>query len=98
MLALLLLCFDVVILTCYATNPRALDIEELEQECQLAISQFDSETAVPFVEAAKDPAAAWQRARQLAETNDLVCITGSFYLAGEIRSLVKDQQTVQIVS
>ena len=98
MLALLLPCFDVVILTRYATNPRALDIEELEQECQLATSQFDSETAVPFIESAKDPGAAWQRARQLAETNDLVCITGSFYLAGEIRSLITDQQTAQIVS
>jgi dihydrofolate synthase/folylpolyglutamate synthase len=98
MLALLLPCFDVVILTRYATNPRALDIEELEQECQLAISEFDSETTVPFIESAKDPSTAWQRARQLAETNDLVCITGSFYLAGEIRSLITDQQAAQIVS
>ena len=88
MLALLLPRFDVIILTRYATNPRALDIEQLEQECQLAIDQFDSETAVPFIESSEDPRTAWQRAQQFAEANDLVCITGSFYLAGEIRSLV----------
>ena len=98
MLALLLPRFDVIILTRYATNPRALDIEQLEQECQLAIDQFDSETAVPFIESSEDPGTAWQRARQLAEASDLICITGSFYLAGEIRSLVIGNTVSQVTS
>ena len=36
------------------------------------------------------PGAAWQRARELAEPNDLVCVTGSFFLAAELRSAVVD--------
>ena len=87
MLALLLPCFDVIILTRFVTNPRALEIEQLETECQSVIDQFDSAAPIPFIESCKDPEAAWQRARQLAEPADLICITGSFYLAGEIRSL-----------
>ena len=88
MLALLLPCFDVIILTRFITNPRALAIEQLEAECQAVIERFDSETSIPFIESSKDPQAAWQRARQLAEPEDLICVTGSFYLAGEVRSML----------
>ena len=98
MLALLLPCFDVIILTRYITNPRSLDIEQLEQECQLVIDQFDSEASIPFIESSQDPGTAWQRARQLAESADLICVTGSFYLAGEIRSLITGQHAAQIAS
>jgi len=96
MLALLLPCFDVIILTRYVTNPRALAVEQLERECQAVIDQFDSEDNIPFIESSNNPRTAWQRARQLAEANDLICIAGSFYLAGEIRSFITGQHAAQI--
>jgi dihydrofolate synthase/folylpolyglutamate synthase len=34
------------------------------------------------------PADAWQAARSAAEPNDLICITGSLFLAGEVRPLL----------
>lgn len=98
MFELLLPCFDVIILTRFVTNPRALAIEQLETECQSVIDQFDPETPIPFIESSKDPQAAWQRARQLAEPDDLICVTGSFYLAGEIRSMVIGNTVSRVTS
>ena len=91
MLQLLLPVFDVVILTRYITNPRALTIIALEQQCQRALdlaTDIQGDQTIPFIESCEDPSAAWNRAAELAATEDRICITGSFYLAGEIRSLV----------
>ena len=41
--------------------------------------------------ATSDPASAWHLARRLAGPDDLVCVTGSFFIAAEIRELVLDQ-------
>ncbi|WP_254510102.1 bifunctional folylpolyglutamate synthase/dihydrofolate synthase [Anatilimnocola floriformis] len=79
MLKLLLPKFDRVIVTKYVNNPRAVEPEEL---CDLAHSLGAGEK----VELAAEPQAAWQRARSLASDNDLICITGSFFLAAELRS------------
>jgi folylpolyglutamate synthase/dihydropteroate synthase len=43
------------------------------------------------VETAADPTAAWRRVRELAGPEDLVCATGSFFLAGEMRPLIARQ-------
>jgi dihydrofolate synthase/folylpolyglutamate synthase len=37
------------------------------------------------------PAAAWQAARALARPDDLICITGSVFLAGELRPLLVEK-------
>jgi dihydrofolate synthase/folylpolyglutamate synthase len=36
----------------------------------------------------QDPQEAWQAARAAAQPDDLICITGSVFLAGELRPLV----------
>lgn len=76
MLARLLPRFEHVIFTRYLNNPRFVppeDLAELAHElgtgCQIA----------------RDPAAAWDDVRQLAQPDDLVCITGSFFIAAEMR-------------
>ncbi|HVA50491.1 MAG TPA: folylpolyglutamate synthase/dihydrofolate synthase family protein [Pirellulales bacterium] len=79
MLALLLPDFDRVILTRYQNNPRGVPPEELA-----ALARGISE--VP-VQVCADPSAAWQAAREQAGEEDLVCVTGSFFIAAEMRAL-----------
>ena len=75
--------FDTVILTQFQDNPRAVRIETLHRRVR---ELFD----IP-VHATADPAAAWHLARRLAGRQDLICVTGSFFIAAEIRELVVDQ-------
>ena len=68
--------FDQVIVTRYATNPRAAPVERLIAACRAA--------GLPKANAAASPKEAVTRARQLAGKSGLVCIAGSFFLAAEI--------------
>jgi dihydrofolate synthase / folylpolyglutamate synthase len=78
MLRLLLPEFGRVIFTRYQNNPRGVAPEELAA-CARHISD-----APPRICA--DPAAAWQAARELAGEEDLICVTGSFFIAAEMRA------------
>ncbi len=80
MLELLLPRFDRVILTRYTSNPRGFPLEEL--------AALAAEIGGPLCETAPDPAAAWRRAQQITRPEQLVCVTGSFFLAAEIRRLL----------
>ena len=71
--------FDDVILTRYTSNTRGLPAERLRE-------LWDRDAAPPHL--APDPAAAWAAAQALAGPEDLICVTGSFFLAAEIRELV----------
>ncbi len=78
MLRLLLPHFDRVFLTRYTKNPRGVPVDELHQIAEeLGYSAF--------VESCADVAAAWRLARQAAKPDGLICVTGSFFLAAEIR-------------
>ena len=79
MLRQLLPRFDSVILTKFTSNPRAIPPEQLEQ----LIHGF-SDRPCHVVES---PSAAWQLAQRIASQRDLICVTGSFFIAAEIREL-----------
>ncbi|HEX3999165.1 MAG TPA: folylpolyglutamate synthase/dihydrofolate synthase family protein [Pirellulales bacterium] len=83
MLELLLPRFDHVLLTRYTTNPRSVSIDEL---AALASSIF----ATPH-ELCDTPALAWRRACELATDDHLICATGSFFLAAELRGVVRGE-------
>jgi dihydrofolate synthase/folylpolyglutamate synthase len=85
MLRLLLPQFDEVILTKYVNNPRAVEPEELQKLTTLLIAETNARYT--RCEIAPEPMLAWQRARTLAGADDLICITGSFFLAAELRSV-----------
>lgn len=68
--------FDHVIVTRYATNPRAAPVERLLAACRTA--------GLPAASAATSPKEAVKIARKLAGKSGLVCIAGSFFLAAEI--------------
>ena len=72
--------FDEIVFTQYTTNPRALPSTELEAGAYKLTSRHYPIFA--------NPAEAWQHIRQAAKPDDLICITGSFFLAGEMRKLL----------
>jgi dihydrofolate synthase/folylpolyglutamate synthase len=75
--------FDTLIFTRYVDNPRSLPAEDL-QRYLASISDLPSHVAA-------DPYAAWKLARRLAQPDDLIVITGSFFLVGELRDLIRDE-------
>jgi dihydrofolate synthase / folylpolyglutamate synthase len=81
MMQLLLVAFDDVYLTRYTTNPRFVPPEELG-----AIAYELTGKRYPFY---SSPAEAWEIAAKNATAEDLICITGSFFLAGELRQVLE---------
>jgi dihydrofolate synthase/folylpolyglutamate synthase len=84
MLGCLLGRFDHVIFTRYVDNPRGVPPEQLSGLAAQLVSAGMGMKA-PSIEIAANPAEAWDAVRRLAEPDDLVCITGSFFLAAEMR-------------
>ncbi len=72
--------FDSIILTQYLHNPRSVPAESLRRLIQ-------SVSDVPCHVAAT-PTEAWRIARRIATPNDLICVTGSFFIAAEMRELI----------
>ena len=73
--------FDHVTLTRYMTNPRAVPPEEL--------AAVAAELTGQPCQACATPAEAWRQVRALAGSDDLICATGSFFIAGELRHLIR---------
>jgi dihydrofolate synthase/folylpolyglutamate synthase len=73
--------FDHFHLTKYGNNPRCVDPGELGRVLNDAAPGKPS-SSYP------DSGDAWVAARSKAEPNDLICITGSVFLAGELRPLL----------
>ena len=77
MMSLLLPRFDCVLLTRYANNPRGVPVEELLRiACELGAQHCRA-----FV----DAASAWDFARNVLTVDHLLCVTGSFFIAAEVR-------------
>jgi len=82
MLQLLLPQFDKIILTEFQGNPRALPLDDLINLAEQLIPDNDK------LISASTPADAWQNAQQLLTAADSLCVTGSFFIAAELRTLI----------
>ncbi|MBX3437561.1 MAG: bifunctional folylpolyglutamate synthase/dihydrofolate synthase [Planctomycetaceae bacterium] len=78
--------FDDVILTQFLGNPRSVPLEAL-------IAMAAETLTIPF-SVAGSPDDAWKRARSMATDEDLICATGSFFLAAEMRTVVLSERGV----
>jgi len=87
MLSCLMDRFDEVIFTRYLKNPRAVSPQQLQQ---LAAELTGRPSTV-----AAEPAGALEEIRRRAAPDDLICITGSFFLAAEIRRLLAVESSPQ---
>jgi dihydrofolate synthase/folylpolyglutamate synthase len=83
MLRQLLPRFDTVVLTSFQNNARQVPVE--------ALAKLARDLGDQPLYAAADPTAAWKLARRLAGPDDLICITGSFFIAAELRELIVDE-------
>lgn len=71
--------FDDVVFTRYTNNPRAVPPEELA-----ATARNLTGRDYPMYQ---DPVEAWDVVRHRTSPDDLVCVTGSFFIAAQIREL-----------
>jgi dihydrofolate synthase/folylpolyglutamate synthase len=85
MLAVLLPAFDEVIVTRYWKNPRGVPPEELA-----AIAGELAPDRVHSVHIAADPQTAWRLAQSMAKPDHLLAITGSFFIAAEMRAAMRE--------
>lgn len=76
--------FDRIIVTPYLLNPRAVPAEELLEIARPL-------TNAPVV-AASSPTEAWALAQEGCSPEDLICVSGSFFLAAEFRELLAAPQ------
>ncbi|MFN7018018.1 MAG: bifunctional folylpolyglutamate synthase/dihydrofolate synthase [Fimbriimonadales bacterium] len=67
-------------------SPRAHTAETLLQRAQAWLEAHPRRNS-PALLTASDPSQAFQRARELADLDDLILVTGSFYLVGAWRDL-----------
>ena len=74
--------FDDVVLTRFVDNPRAVPLDQLAALAEDVLS-------VPWTIAA-NPEEAWKAVLASSACDDLVCATGSFFLAAEFRSVVRN--------
>ena len=72
--------FQTVILTRYCNNPRGVELDEL--------SQLTENLSSNPAHLALSPIAAWNLARKLASPEDLIVVTGSFFLIAELRAKI----------
>ncbi len=77
--------FDHVVCTRYVNNPRSVPPEQL-----LALAEsLDFQTDRPVrLHQAEHPELAMEEARELSGHNGLICVTGSLFLAAEMRGLL----------
>jgi dihydrofolate synthase/folylpolyglutamate synthase len=80
MMQLLLDAFDDIFLTHYTSNPRFVPPEEL--------AEIAHELTGRRLATYASPAEAWKIAAKNASPEDLICIAGSFFLAGEMRKIL----------
>lgn len=81
--------FDRMVVTEYKKNPRAVPACDL---AELVRAEMGGNSKA--VEVYSTPAEAWQAVLRTARDGELVCIAGSFYLAGELRALVMESRGV----
>ncbi|MFV0442933.1 MAG: bifunctional folylpolyglutamate synthase/dihydrofolate synthase [Planctomycetaceae bacterium] len=79
MLRLLTEAFGDLILTRFLGNPRAFSVDEL--------TRLSGDSTRARLHTAETPAAALTMARELATPADMICATGSFFLAAEVRKV-----------
>jgi dihydrofolate synthase/folylpolyglutamate synthase len=103
MLRLLLPQFDQILLTRYLGNPRSVPPEQLREianEIAAETNRAGQATragdngaggTTPNISAHADPAAVVAQLRSSVSPNDCVCITGSFFIAAEMRSLLSER-------
>jgi dihydrofolate synthase / folylpolyglutamate synthase len=87
MLRVLLPHFQRVIATEFQENPRAVPVEQITAWCREELSRLGRPADGAHLQSRQLATDAWSLARQGATPDKLICITGSFFIAAELRAL-----------
>jgi dihydrofolate synthase/folylpolyglutamate synthase len=87
MLRVLLPHFERVIATEFQENPRAVPVEQITAWCREEFIRLGRPVSADNLQSRKLAVDAWSLARHAARPHQLVCITGSFFIAAELRAL-----------
>ncbi|MGD9127894.1 MAG: bifunctional folylpolyglutamate synthase/dihydrofolate synthase, partial [Planctomycetia bacterium] len=82
--------FDQIVFTRYTINPRAVGSQTL---LTMARELAGPESSV-ILEMSDDPVDAFRWLQADASPDDLICVTGSFFIAAEIRRVLLSSETV----
>lgn len=85
MLQILLPHFSAVILTQYLSNPRRVPVTEIFELTQSIQRDTGNRSELMI---ATSPADSWSQAKEYATSESLICVTGSFFIAAEMRDLL----------
>ncbi len=94
MLACLLPHFDDVIFTRFTGNQRAAAPGELHDQAVRWLEKHpagDFHRRSPRLSECQHPIDGWERALEIAGPDDVICIAGSFFLAAEIRPMLRER-------
>ncbi|GAB4142806.1 MAG: bifunctional tetrahydrofolate synthase/dihydrofolate synthase [Planctomycetaceae bacterium] len=78
--------FDEVVLTSFVGNPRAMPAKMLYDRTKHYLTGSAHVTG--------NPEHAWEKARALSKETDVICVTGSFFLAAEFRNLFRSTEKI----
>jgi len=81
--------FGPVIVTQYQENPRAVPVAKLAEMVRQLQRQLGRGEQAERVSERAVPIEAWQLAREMARDDQLICVTGSFFIAAELRSALQ---------
>lgn len=84
MLRVLLPMFDRVVVTEFRENPRAVPAEQLAIWCREELARLGRPASDKCLAVHPAPGDGWRQARQWTAPADLLCITGSFFIAAEL--------------
>ncbi|MFT5528274.1 MAG: dihydrofolate synthase/folylpolyglutamate synthase [Pirellulaceae bacterium] len=87
----LLPAFSKCVVTTFDNSPRAMSVEQLVENVAAIQTELAGRAAAVYT--ADNASAAWEKARQLASGDAFICVTGSFFLAAEIRAIVRETLT-----
>ncbi len=78
--------FQRIIVTEYRNNPRAVETEILGNIVREELAKLDNDQTL--VSEQSFPQEAWRLAQEVVEPDQLVCITGSFFIVAELRPVL----------
>ena len=85
--------FEAVILTRYLDNPRGVAPERLVELVEKLRNELSH---IPKLWVCDSPVAAWRKCQSIAVPEHLICVTGSFFLAAEMRSLIATRHPLRV--
>jgi dihydrofolate synthase/folylpolyglutamate synthase len=81
--------FDQILCTQYLSNPRAVSSVELYRKARRLAAETNRSIEL---QAYPTPLEAWQAVRRQAGPQDLICLTGSFFIAAELLAIIRAEQ------